>query len=112
MSSTNEVVADSLFGLEFCKQVTFTSSEKSMMSNAFVYNFYETYFRGCVEGLWGQWVGTNCVGDVCTGGWWQTVQAVISAPWILPTIGIITTVSNVLLVSFQTTGFNNIAVFA
>lgn len=71
------------------------------MSDAFVYAFYINYIEGCSSAFWKQWVGSDG-----NSGWWQEIQKLISLPWIAPTIAIVFTASNILIVSFQTVGFN------
>ena len=78
-----------------CEMPSFTDEEETLMRDAWTYSLYEHYVEGCTASFWKQWVGADG-----QSGWWQVIQEIIAAPWIMPTVGIVMTVSNVLLVSF------------
>lgn len=42
---------------------------------------------------------------------WPQIQDFLNLPFVMPTMAIVITATNLLLVSFQTTGFNQVAVF-
>ena len=76
-------------------------STKDIYENAFIIAGYYNALAGPMMNLWENYIKNA----------WPTIMTGLNLPWVFPTIAIVFTAVNLVLVSFQTSGFNSVAVF-